>query len=248
MTTARMTLPLDYLGCSGEALTIERAIARLPGVSEVYINPLTEMAYVVYDPALMDSEHLRAGLDHLGYEIPSAAPQLLKREEPSHMLTQSAQPSHRWPRWAVALAIVVVLLGVGLWIWNTTRPPYANVAPLRTASAGAMQTNEGGQVTIAATWQRSDTQTLFKVAMNTHAIDLDGYDLKQLAVLRIDGGQEIQPTSWEAPKGGHHRSGTLTFPAVDANGRALFASSTRTIELVIRNVAGVPERVFTWQP
>jgi hypothetical protein len=84
--------------------------------------------------------------------------------------------------------------------------------------------------------------------MNTHAVDLDGYDLKQLAVLRIDGGQEIQPSNWEAPKGGHHRSGTLTFPTADTDGRPLIASSTRTIELVIRDVAGVPERVFTWQP
>jgi hypothetical protein len=83
--------------------------------------------------------------------------------------------------------------------------------------------------------------------MNTHAVDLDDYDLKQLAVLRIDGGQEIRPISWEAPKGGHHRSGTLTFPATDADGRPLIASSTRTIELVIRNVADVPERVFSWQ-
>jgi hypothetical protein len=249
MTTARVTLPLDNLGCGGgEALAIERAIARLPGVSEVYVNPLTEMAYVVYDPALMDSEHLRTDLDRLGYGIPSAAPQQLKREEPSHMLTQSAQPSHRWPRWAIALAIVFVLVGGALWIWDTNRRAYTNMAPATAALAGASQTNEGGQVMIAATWQGSGPQTVFKVAMNTHAVDLDGYDLKQLAVLRIDGGQEIQPTSWEAPKGGHHRSGTLIFPATDAAGKPLIASSTQTIELVIRDVAGVRERVFTWRP
>ena len=164
------------------------------------------------------------------------------------MLSQSAQPSQRWPRWAIVLAIVFVLVGGGLWIWNTTRIPYGNIGPATTAPAGATQTNEGGQVTIAATWQGSRTQLVFEVAMNTHAVDLDGSDLKQLAVLRIDGGQEIRPISWEAPKGGHHRSGTLTFPAADADGRALIASSTRTIELAIRNVAGVPERVFTWRP
>jgi cation transport ATPase len=158
MTTARVTLPLYNLGCGGsEALTIERAIARLPGVSEVYINSLTEMAYVVYDPALMDSEHLRADLDRLGYGIASA-PQQLKREEPSHMLTQLAQPSHRWPRWAIALAIVVVLVGVALWIWDTNRRAYTSAAPATTASAGATQTNEGGQVTITATWHGSGAQ------------------------------------------------------------------------------------------
>jgi len=247
MTTARVTLPLDNLGCGGgEAIAIERAIARLPGVSEVYINPLTEMAYVVYDPALMDSEHLRADLDRLGYGIPSATPQQLKREEQSHMLTQSAQPSHRWPRWAIALAIMFVLAGVALWIWNTTRLPYANMAPAVTASAGVTQTNEGGQVTIAATWQGSGAPTVFNIAMNTHAVDLDSYDLKQLAVLRIDDGREVQPTNWEAPQGGHHRSGTLTFPATGADGAPLIGSGAHTIELVIREVAGVPERSFLW--
>ncbi|HEU5099718.1 MAG TPA: heavy-metal-associated domain-containing protein [Roseiflexaceae bacterium] len=249
MTTARVTLPLDNLGCGGgEAIAIERAIARLPGVSEVYINPLTEMAYVVYDPALMDSEHLRADLDRLGYGIPSAAPQQLKREEHSHMLTQSAQLSHRRPRWAIALAIMFVLVGVGLWIWDTNRRAYTNMAPATTAPAGATRTNEGGQVTIVAMWQGSGTQAVFNVAMNTHAVDLDSYDLKQLAVLRIDGGREIRPISWEAPKGGHHRSGTLSFPAAGADGGPLITPSIQTIELVIRDVAGVPERVFTWRP
>jgi hypothetical protein len=82
--------------------------------------------------------------------------------------------------------------------------------------------------------------------MNTHAVDLDGYDLRQLAVLRTDKGQEVQPTGWDAPKGGHHRQGTLTFPVKTADGSPLIGSSTRSLELVIRDVAGVPERTFLW--
>jgi hypothetical protein len=81
--------------------------------------------------------------------------------------------------------------------------------------------------------------------MDTHAVDLDGYDLKQLAALRIDGGREVEPVGWDAPKGGHHREGTLTFPAT-ADGRPLVESDARTIELIIRDVAGVPERSFRW--
>ena len=33
-----------------------------------------------------------------------------------------------------------------------------------------------------------------------------------------------------------------------ADGSALIAPDTRTIELVIRDIAGVPERVFRWTP
>ena len=76
MTTVRVTLPLYNLGCSGgEALAIERVIAKMPGVTQVYLNPLTEMAYVVYDPALVGQQHLRAALDRLGYGAPRPAVQ-----------------------------------------------------------------------------------------------------------------------------------------------------------------------------
>jgi len=99
MATARVTLPLYNLGCGGgEAIAIERAIAKLPGVTEIYINPLTEMAYVVYDPALMDSEHLRAYLDRLGYGVPAAVAQ---RES----TVAIAHPAgHSWPPHRLAIA------------------------------------------------------------------------------------------------------------------------------------------------
>jgi hypothetical protein len=84
--------------------------------------------------------------------------------------------------------------------------------------------------------------------MDTHAVDLDGYDLGQLAVLRVDDGDAIQPSGWEAPKGGHHRKGTLTFPSATSDGRDVLGAETGTVELIIRDVAGVPERSFRWTP
>ena len=32
--------------------TIERALRRVPGVLDAYVNPVTELAYVDYDPAV----------------------------------------------------------------------------------------------------------------------------------------------------------------------------------------------------
>ena len=162
------------------------------------------------------------------------------------MIEQSAQPKPRRFSWPILLLVVVVLAGVALWIWRTTAVPQANTAPVAIGSAGTTQTNEGGQVTIAATLQANGAVPSFNIAMNTHAVDLDGYDLKQLTVLRIDSGREVQPTSWEAPKGGHHRSGTLTFPATNANGSPLITSGAHSVELIIRDVAGVPVRSFRW--
>jgi hypothetical protein len=122
----------------------------------------------------------------------------------------------------------------------------ATSAAVAAQAAHQTQTNTGGQVTVAVTWHGSIAEPTFTVVLDTHAVDLDRYDLRQLAVLRTDQGQEVQPSGWDAPPGGHHRQGTLTFPATAADGSPLADPSVRTIEVVIRGVAGVPERIFRW--
>lgn len=79
--------------------------------------------------------------------------------------------------------------------------------------------------------------------MDTHSVNLDQYDLKQLAVLCDDTGNEYRPASWESAAGGHHRQGTLTFalPASVREGKAKY------VEMVIREVAGIKERVLKWE-
>ena len=61
----RLTIDIDGLACGG-ALSVERAIARLPGVSRVYVNPLTEMAYVEIDPTRVSEEQIVAAVTGLG--------------------------------------------------------------------------------------------------------------------------------------------------------------------------------------
>lgn len=144
-----------------------------------------------------------------------------------------------WWRVAAIFLVVAVVALVALGVWNTLlRPAQTNNGAGATAWSAATQTSEGGQVTIKATLQDASAALTFKIAMDTHAVDLDGYDLAQLATLRTNQGQTVQPTGWEAPKGGHHREGTLTFPAISPD--------TRTVDLIIRNVAGVPERTLRW--
>jgi hypothetical protein len=84
-----------------------------------------------------------------------------------------------------------------------------------------------------------ETALHFQVAMNTHWVELD-YDLTRLAVLRTDRGDEVTPLRWDGSRGGHHVSGILYFPAVNLE-------DVHWIELVIRDVAGVPERDFRWE-
>ena len=165
------------------------------------------------------------------------------------MIRQTEYRRSPWFARGIILVTLAVIVGVVLGFWNRLSPAQpADTAPAAVVSGALTHTNEGGQVTIKATCQGPVAGPIFYVVMDTHAVDLDGFDLKQLAFLRINGAREVQPTGWDAPKGGHHRTGTLTFPAKAADGSALIAPDARTIELVIRDIAGVPERVFRWTP
>src|SRR5262245_53571536 len=62
--TMRLSLPIYGLGCAG--LTAERALARVPGVKQVYVNPATQKAYIECDPALTDQRLLIAAVKSAG--------------------------------------------------------------------------------------------------------------------------------------------------------------------------------------
>ncbi|MCL4464569.1 MAG: hypothetical protein M1401_01560 [Chloroflexi bacterium] len=98
---------------------------------------------------------------------------------------------------------------------------------------GETRSHSGGAVDLAATVRTTDTDgTLkFDIGLNTHSVGLDGYNLSQLAMLRNGRGQEVKPTLWEAPAGGHHRSSTLVFPSQDVSGRALVEPGVAYVEL-----------------
>ncbi len=109
---------------------------------------------------------------------------------------------------------------------------------------GLVQSNTGGSVTIDVEWiKEEDGLLIFNVSMNTHSVDLDEYDLGELAVLRDGMGYEYHPISWDSASGGHHRNGTLTFPIPDS----LSQGETEYLEVAIRDVAGIEERVLQWE-
>ncbi len=109
---------------------------------------------------------------------------------------------------------------------------------------GLIQSNTEGSVTIDVEWIKAENDSLvFNVAMNTHSVELDEYDLRELVVLRDDRGNESHPVSWDSAPGGHHRQGTLTFPIPDS----VSQGKARYVEIMIRDVAGIEERVLKWE-
>ncbi len=109
------------------------------------------------------------------------------------------------------------------------------------AAAGSMdtQTVSGGGVTVAVTYanRRRGEAPRFEVALNTHSVDLDGYDFNKLTVLRAEG-KTYAPTKVENKGSGHHRRVALTFPKI--------TEGAKRVEVIIKDIAGVKERTFRW--
>ena len=82
----------------------------------------------------------------------------------------------------------------------------------------------------------------FEINLTTHSVDLS-MDLATLATLTTNDGRTVQATLWDAPRGGHHVSGKLSFPA-SIDGNELLSGATKLM-LTIRDV-DAPQRVFTW--
>jgi len=108
------------------------------------------------------------------------------------------------------------------------------------AASPTTRTDSGGGVTIKVTYLDSKTtdDLRFQVVLDTHSVNLDAYDLKNVAVLRDDLGNNYLPTAVENKGSGHHREATVVFPKV--------SSAAKRIEVVIKDVGGVKTRTFQW--
>jgi hypothetical protein len=126
---------------------------------------------------------------------------------------------------------------------NTEVPPQNSTVEANAASL--TQVDDQGAVTVEVTPinldQPGDT-LLFDVAMNTHSVDLS-MDLKALATLTTDTGLTIPATNWEAPLGGHHVSGKLSFPAAQS-GKSIL-DGAKKLTLTITGIDNAT-RTFNW--
>lgn len=142
---------------------------------------------------------------------------------------------------ALTLGLAVVTAACGSISGAPPAPTSSATTAAGTDSALGEQSSEAAAITIVATWLATGTPAV-GVVMDTHSVDLDGFDLATLARLRLDGGPWVVASAWDSPKGGHHREGTLAFAAVD---RASL-DAAMLVELEIRDVA-VPSRILRWE-
>jgi hypothetical protein len=83
----------------------------------------------------------------------------------------------------------------------------------------------------AETWK-------FGIVLDTHSGSLSD-DLLEAVSLVDENGNAYQPISWEgAGPGGHHQEGVLVFNVIDP--------APPYVEVRIKNVGGIPQRLFAW--
>ena len=105
-------------------------------------------------------------------------------------------------------------------------------------ASDATQAIAGGGVTVKVTYlnPKGSDGARFQVALDTHSVNLDSYDLKTVSVLRDDAGNTYSPTAVDNKGSGHHRETIVSFGKV--------ASGTKRVELLIKDVAGVEGKNF----
>ena len=98
-----------------------------------------------------------------------------------------------------------------------------------------------GRVTVTVTLSAPPvdlTPVRVQVALDTHSVMLDAIGFEDAVAMRSPEGIDIRPSAVVEVKGsGHHREAVLVFPPI-AQGGAL--------RIVVKNVGGVPERLFIW--
>ena len=106
------------------------------------------------------------------------------------------------------------------------------------SSSSSSASNSSGGVTVKATYKTPQPQNelRFEIVIDTDTVNLDGYDLQKLALLRDSSGKIYDPVKADAKGSAHHRSAEIFFPRP--------TGGAQQVDLVIKDIAGVKERVL----
>ena len=110
--------------------------------------------------------------------------------------------------------------------------------PKLTAPLAARNSDSNGvRIVIRPTKLDPSQSWEFEVVMDTHSQPLDS-DLTKAATLIDANGRRHASSGWQGDgPGGHHRKGTLRFPAIE---------STQAFAIELQDVGGKEIRTFQW--
>ena len=125
---------------------------------------------------------------------------------------------------------------------NQTGQTAIEIKPSQTtADKFQTQENEGGNVTVTVKPEILEIgkDPSFYIEFNTHSVELN-FDVVKQANLLDEKGYRITDAEWKgSPPEGHHRNGILVFNQPLIN--------TKFVELILTDIAEIPERKFRWE-
>ena len=127
------------------------------------------------------------------------------------------------------------LVGLALGLLTSVAVGSASAEDART------QRDRQGPVTVTvtlATAPSSGSPVTVRVVLDTHSVALDGVAFDRAVTLRNRDGRELAPIAVkEVASGGHHRQAEVVFPSIEG---------APQVRIVVRDIGGIPERVFAW--
>lgn len=118
---------------------------------------------------------------------------------------------------------------------------FVSAVPFGAAAQAPAKRDTTGPVTVAVTPLAASTEgtVKVKVVLDTHSVGLEGIAFDKVVLLRTGDGREVAAKAIEDAAGsGHHRSAVVVFAA----------PTDGALRVVVRNVGGVAERAFAWEP
>ena len=106
------------------------------------------------------------------------------------------------------------------------------------ASSTSSASSSSGGVTVEATYSEPQprNELHFELVMDAQTVNLDRYQINKIAVLRDASGKTHQPVTVVATGSKRHRSAEIYFSRPPGG--------AQEVELVIKDLAGVKERVL----
>lgn len=157
-TYAHHVLPVEGMDCTDCALTVEKGVGRLPGVTSVSVNFAGARLAVEYDADKIDLDRIARRVTELGYRV--GTDQADQEEDERHGLRALVEDRHNL---RTALGAILTLLGVGL---QLSRLP-ASAASVAFAAAIVVAGWPIARKGIAALWttHRLDINMLMTIAV-----------------------------------------------------------------------------------
>ncbi len=88
----------------------------------------------------------------------------------------------------------------------------------------------------------------FRVKMTDHSSSLEFYKLEQTSSLINNHGAEVSASRWRPTSPDRqHVIGKIYFPVKDPAGKPLLGHGAGKLALKIKDLGGIPERVFEWK-